>query len=549
VRLRARLLSAWPFVGIPAVALLAYLPVLSAGFVFDDVPLVQHNSLLRGPLSAIWIGGEGPDYWPLSMSAFWVEWRLWGDAPAGYHASNLALHILASLLLWRVLRALRVPGAPVAALLFAVHPVAVESVAWISELKNTLSALPFLATAIAWNRFDEERRWRSLALAALLFAAALLAKTSVAPLPLVLLGVCFVRRGRIERRDLEGVAPLAALALAAGLTTLWFQQHVAVAHGWSPERGVLERLGMASRALAFYVETAYLPTRLAFVHPPWPSTPWSFLPVAGLAAVAGVLWRFRRTGGRAPLLALGYQTLMLLPILGLIEIAYFRIGPVSNHLQYLALLGPVALAGFALERLGERSRPAGAVATVVLVVALGWVTEGRARAFEDELTLWQEAARRSPESPLAHRELAIALAERGRGPEALAELETMARVASDPAERHHARALWLLASGRAVEAVAEGEQAVRLRPDPAFRRDLGVALVKSGRWAEAVQVLDPLVRAEPDVADPWYWLGVALAGSGRLPEAAQALRQACRLSPGDPAMRAALDAVLARSGP
>lgn len=546
MRLRQTLVAAWPAAAMVAAAVAAYLPALGAGFVFDDVPLLLRGSLPQGPLAAIWLGREGPDYWPLTMTTFWLEWRLWGEAAAGYHAVNLALHAAAALLLWRTLRAFQVPGAPLAGLVFAVHPVAVESVAWISERKNTLSAVLFLGTALAWNRFDLERRGRQLALATFLFAAALLAKVSVAPLPAVLLGACLLRRGRVERRDLAALAPLAALALAAGLVTLWFQHHVATGYGWLPDRDALERVGRAVRALAFYVRSAYLPVGLSFAHPEWPAAATSFLPAAAVAAIAAVLWAARRSWGRAPLVALGYQALMVLPVLGLVEIAWFRIGPVSNHLQYLALMGPAALAGLALDRLASRWRVPGAAAAALLVLALGVATAARARAFEDELTLWQAAVRAAPESTIARRELAIALAGRGRGREALAELEAMASVARDPAEKHHARALWLLAAGRAAEAAAEAEQAVRLRPDPAFRRDHGVALVKAGRWEEAVAVLEPLARAELEAADPRYWLGLALAGAGRLPEAAQALREACRLAPGDAAAREALAEVLAR---
>jgi Flp pilus assembly protein TadD len=547
VRLRQTLLTAWPAAAIAAAAVAAYLPALGAGFVFDDVPLLLRGGQVQGPLSAIWLGRGGPDYWPFTMTTFWVEWRLWGEAAAGYHATNVAMHAGAAILLWRLLRALQVPGAPVAGLVFAVHPVAVESVAWIAERKNTLSAVLFLGAALAWNRFDLERRVRPLALATLLFAAALLAKVSVAPLPLVLLGVCAVRRGRLERRDLLGVVPLLALALVAGLVTLWFQRHVATGYGWSPDRDLLDRVGRAARALAFYVRTAYLPAGLSFVYPEWPPTVASFLPAVAVSAVGLVLWAARGSWGRAPLLALGYQALMLLPVLGLVEIAWFRIGPVSNHLQYLALMAPAALAGLALARLASRRRVLGSTAAAMLAAGLGVATASRARAFEDELTLWQAAVRGSPESTVARRELAIALAERGRGQEALAELEAMATVARDPAGRHHARALWLLASGRAAEAAREAEQAVRLSPDPAFRRDLGVALVKAGRWEDAVAALEPLVRAEPQAADPRYWLGLALAGAGRLPEATQALREACRLAPGDPEMQEALAAVLERS--
>jgi protein O-mannosyl-transferase len=548
VPLPRRLAALWPAAAISAAAVLAYLPALTAGFVFDDVPLILHGDLVHGPLSAIWLGREGPDYWPLTLSTFWVEWRLFGEAAVGYHAVNLALHVGAALLLWRVLRALSVAGAPLAGLLFAVHPVAAESVAWISELKNTLSAVLFLGTVLAWDRFDRGRRTRHLAAALALFAAALLAKTSAAPLPLVLLGITVARRGRLTRRDLLVAAPFLALAVLAGATTIWFQGHAAVGYGWVPQREALERLGRAGRALAFYVETGYLPVRLAFARAEWPTGVLSYAPLAAVCVIAAALGRTWRTFGRGPLLALGYQALMVLPVVGLVEIAWFRIGPVADHLQYLALFGPVSLGAFGLARLADSQRGLFTALSVGLVLTLAGATAARARTFEDELSLWRAAVRDDPRSTVAHRELAVALAERGRGPEALAELRAMAAAAEDPAERHHATALWLLASGRPEEAAREASEAVRLKADPTYRRDLAVALVKAGRPAEAVAVLEPLVRLEPQAADPRYWLGLALAESGRLPEAVRALELACRLAPTDPSMRAALEDVTARLG-
>ncbi len=531
-----------------AAAVASYLPAFRAGFVFDDHLFFEWTGAVRGPLSGIWLTADSPDYWPLTSTSFWAEWRLFGPNPAGYHATNVALHAVAAILLWRVLRALRVPGAWLGGLLFAVHPVAVESVAWISERKNTLSGVLFLAALLAWLAAEEEGRARAYAASLALFALALLAKTSVVTMPPLLVALTLVRRGRLDRRDLLRVAPFFGLALAAGAATLWFQRHNAMELLWLPRRGPLERIAGAAWALLFYVQKGLVPVGLASVHAPWPVAPPSplfYVPLAVVLAGAAVLWRLRAGGARPVVLALGYQALMVLPVLGLVDIAYFDVGPVSNHLQYLALMGPAALGGAALASLGPgRAAAAGAALAAVLAAT----TFQRATAFEDDLTFWQRAARDAPGSAYARKALATKLASAGRREEAMRELEELARVARDPATRHHARSFWLLFQGRSAEAIEEAREAARLLPSPDLRRHLALQLAVTGRTGEAVSILEPLVREWPRDADYRYWLGRALAGEGRLAEAAAQLREACRLDPDDAAGRAALAEVLARLG-
>ncbi|HSN93317.1 MAG TPA: tetratricopeptide repeat protein [Anaeromyxobacteraceae bacterium] len=543
--LRGRLRPA----GIAGAAIAAYLPALRGGFVYDDHLFFEWTRTLRGPLWRIWADASSPDYWPLTLTTFWAEWRLWGPEPSGYHAVNVALHAVAAVLLWRVLLRLRIPGAWLGGLLFAVHPVAVESVAWISERKNVLSGALFLVALLAWLRFDEEGRARDRVLSLAAFALALLAKTSVVMLPPLLLALAWVRRGRLERRDWARAAPFFALALAAGLVTLWFQWQNAMALLWLPPRGPLERLSGAAWALGFYVEKAFLPVGLSFVHPGWPVPPASplfHLPALLLAAAAAAAWRLRRTRGRPVILAVGFQALMLLPVLGFVEIAYFDVAPVSNHLGYLALMGPCALGGAGLARAaGVRpavTRPALAAILLGLVAS----TFSRATAFEDELSLWERAVRDEPGSAYARGKLAVELADRGRREEALFQLREMARVARDPSVREFALSYWHLYQGRGDEAVAHAREALRWRDSPDLRRHLALQLVVTGRSAEAVGILAALVERWPQDADYRLWLGRALAAEGRLEEARQELAAAMELPPGDARVEALLRQAAAR---
>jgi protein O-mannosyl-transferase len=536
-------------------------PALGAGFVFDDHGLVAGSAIVRGPLSSIWLGTDAPDYLPLTWTTFWLEWRLWGDAPAAYHALNLGLHAAAAVLLWRVLRSLGVPGAWLAAVLFAIHPVAVDSVVWISERKNTLSAVLFLASIAAWLRAEErvERgdgfAWTSLRTASLLlFAAAALAKSSVVMLPLVLLGIALWRRGALRRRDGALTLPFFAVALLAGLTTWWLQRSNAIGDAPMPVRDAGERLGGAGWALLSYAQKSLLPVGVAFVYPDWPVSPASpafYLPLAAVGAAAFVLWRLRgRPWARAVRYGMGYHALMVLPVLGLVDMSYLRIGPVSNHLQYLALMGPAALAAAALARAGAEARRPGPIAVAVVAVALlGIVSFGRARTFASDLTLWQAAVSDSPGNAFAHKQLAATLGSLGRGAEALDQIEAFGRTTRDAAEGHRARSVRFAFLGRYDEAVAEAREAERLRPDPEFRRDLGRRLVTVGRAGEAIELLEPLVRGAPENVEDRYWLGVALAQAGRGADAAEVLREAARLAPGDEQIAAALASVLGSAPP
>ncbi len=540
--------TAWLALAIGFAALAAYLPALWGGFVFDDHLLIEDNELLRGPLWAIWRSRDSPDYWPLTMTAFWLQWHLWGAATAGYHVVNLALHIGTALLLWRVLRELSVPGAWLAGLLFAVHPVAVESVAWISEQKNTFSAALFLGAVLVWLRPDPIRPRRTAVAALLLFALALLAKASVVMLPFVLLGTALYRRGKLQRADWIATAPFFSLALIAGAVNVWFQRQNAMAGGWSVSRGALERAGRSGWALASYLQKALVPVRLAFAYPEWPvdaGSPLFYLPLAAALLAVVALWRMR---ARALSFAFGYHALMVLPVLGFVEIAYFNVAPVADHLQYLALMGPAALVAAALSSASTRWRPAARLASAGLVIAFGASTASRAAALDSDLSLWSAAVRDAPGSGYAHLQLSTVLFEEKRVSEALEHLDATAQLARAPGDAHRYRALWLIQSGRPAEAIAEAITALGEGRDPELRRDAAYVLIVAGSSEAAVPVLQALVKEAPASSDYSYWLAAALSRQGRFPEAVEVLRAFCRRRPGNSNMEQATAFLLTRLG-
>jgi MYXO-CTERM domain-containing protein len=478
---------------IAAAAIAAHAPALPGGFVFDDHYLVLGGEApIQGSLADAWLRTDAPDYLPVTWTVLWIAWRLWGADPLGYHLLGLLLHAATALLAWRALRGLALPGAGLAAALFAVHPVAVESVAWISELKNTVSGALFFGAALAWLRFDGSRDRRTLLAAAALLAAAVLAKPSAVVLPAALLAVPLLRRGRITRRDLLALAPLLAVALVGGLLAVWFQHRHAMEGMALRPRGPAERIGGAAWALGSYLLDAFAPVRLAFLPPEWPvgpSSAWFYAPLALLVAAAIALWRRRAAWGGPVGIALGYHLAVVLPVLGLVDMAWLAFAPVSNHLQYLALVGPAALAAAALDRLRRRHAGAAAALAAALLLALAGLAFRRALAFESDATLWRAAVRDAPGSAMARYQLAMQLLREGDQPGAVRELEAMASVARDPALRHRARCLFALFTQRYAQAAAEAVEAARLWPDPWFGGEVARQLLRAGREVEAAAVL------------------------------------------------------------
>jgi hypothetical protein len=252
-----------------AITFLAYLPAMRGGFIWNDDTFLTRNPLIKTPdgLRRLWFTTDPPDYFPLTSTSLWLEWRLWGMNPAGYHVVNVLLHAVSAVLLWRVLKRLNAPGAWLAGLIFAVHPVNVESVAWITERKNTLAMVLYMASLLAYLKFDEDGAPRTYALALGLFLLALLAKTSVIMLPAVLLLCAWWRRGGIERKDILRAIPFAALSGALALVTVWYQYHRAIAAEVVRTDGFLARTAGAGWAAWFYLYKALLPAKLCFVYP------------------------------------------------------------------------------------------------------------------------------------------------------------------------------------------------------------------------------------------------------------------------------------------
>jgi protein O-mannosyl-transferase len=533
-------------------------PAWRGAWLWDDVTEITGNPLLRNGagLWRIWFSPPGPDYLPLKSTLEWLQWHWWGDAPAGYHLTSLGLHLLSAVLVWRLLNRLGIRFAWLGGLLFAVHPLVVESVAWVAEQKNTLS-LPFLLlAACAYVDWDREGRRRAYLGALLWFVGAMLCKTSVVMFPVVLLLYGWWRRGAVTRRDLWTSLPFFAVAAALGVVGLWFQQRHAIGAASIPVGGVLSRLAVAGPAILFYLGKFLAPVALLPIYPRWPVAPpapallLAWLP---LAAVLGWAWVRRAAWGRHVLLGAGWFLVNLVPVLGFVTISYFRITWVADHFVYLPLVGLAGLAaagaGRLAARLPLRLRPYAGGAAVVLVAALAWQGRAYAAIFRDEETFWSYTVRHNPAAWMAQNNLGNVLARGGRPAEALPYFVAALALRPDYPEAHNNYGNALFATGRTAEAVAQHEAALRLEPDYAEAHfNLAAELCQQGRFAEAIPHFEAGLRRLPDFPEAHNNLGRALLQTGQVAAAAAQFEAAVRQRPDDPLARNNLGNVLGQLG-
>lgn len=576
------------------IVLLAYTNVFRAGYIWDDEFMLSENPLIKAPngLVSIWFSTQPADYFPLTLTSFWVEWRLWGANPGGYHVVNVVLHALGAILFWRVLRRLLVPGAWTAAAIFALHPVCVASVAWIAERKNTLSLFFFLSTILFWLRCQGEpsfppakksklfNRWYWLSFASLLLA--LLSKTSVVMLPLVLLLLAWWKRGRASKEDVLRSIPFFGLSLLLGLVTVWFQTHRAMGEsaGLAGELG--ERILGGTWALWFYLAKCFLPIHLSMIYPRWAINPHDFLtylPGVAWVGLMGLLWWKQESWGRGGLFILTYFTLMLLPVLGIFKMYFLVYSRVADHWQYLALLGLVAftvgsVAQWAQKRLKKQFR---FVAASAAIFGLGLLTRQQAEMYVNAETLWRDTLRKNPGAWIADNNLGVALekkgeiqqamfhyrealrkcgelketfprgmalpgkadahynvaknlAQQGKVGEAIYQYEESLNADPGYTKAHNNLAVILEDQGKLDEAIAHYAEAVRLAPGYAIaQNNLCHSLLKKGKAADALPCGWEALRVNPDFAEAHYNVANALVALGKFPEAHSHFTSALRL--------------------
>ena len=543
-----------PMVRLVALVLLtflAYLPALRAGYIWDDDAYVTENVLLHDAhgLSRIWFDiGATPQYYPLTFTSFWLEYQAWGLKPAGYHVVNVALHAAGAVLLVGVLLRLGVRGAWVAGFVFALHPVMVESVAWITERKNTLSLALALGSLLCFlqSRWIEpgestQRRW--LTGGAVLYGLALLSKTVVAPLPLVLILIGYAKFGRVPKRVMLGVLPLLTVGASMGLLTAGIERTSVGASGGEfryadtliGEAGY--RTIVAGRAVLFYVSKLVVPYPLVFNYPRWEIdvgsvTQW-LAPMTVLGLTVG-LFVARERLGRWPVVVWVTYCGLLFPALGFVNVFPHLYSWVADHFQYHAAPVFCGVMGVLFTRIPRAV--ASSLGVLGLVVLTG-LTYAQAGHYKDVETIWRHTRLHNPRSWLA--DTALGTIEASRGQYDVAEMRFNRSIKWMKAQYRGQKdagfglpyyQLGVIAEARDDPALAERQYRAAIDLDPSHgpaRHNLAVLLLVSGRvdeaeaqWTEATQA--PAMRfnadlprragmalqqlGHPDRADKWFKL-------------------------------------------
>jgi tetratricopeptide (TPR) repeat protein len=572
----------------------AYIPAIRGDFIWDDDSYVTKNQTLHSAegLRRIWFEvGATPQYYPLVFTTFWTEYHLWGLSPVGYHLVNILLHGLSAILVWKLLLQLEIPGAGLAAFIFALHPVHVESVAWITERKNVLSGFFYLAAMSAFLRFSPmndadkpQPKWYVASL--LLFVAALLSKTVTASLPAALLLIYWFKLGRLRVREIVAVLPMLVLGLLAGSLTAYVEKHFVGTKYLTFDYSAMDRILIAGHVIWFYAAKLVIPAPLIFIYPRWQINAASLVhylfPLCAIASLC-VVFFMRKKWGRGPLVAALFFGGTLFPALGFINVFPMRYSFVADHFQYLASLGLIVLIAACITR--SLPAPIGKPLVIILPLILAVLTFRQCFVYADLETLWRDTLVKNPSATMARNNLGAIFRKRGKLDEAekcyrecLADplcldradiLFNMATLANDRGDIPHTidyckqaiaerpsfpKALTNLGGilhnqGHVQEAIPYLERAVQSNPGYLLaRNNFGNALLSVGRTSEAIEQLEAAIRLEPEFAEAHYNLGNAYASQNRNNEATAQYETAIKLKPQYVEARINLAGLLQKAG-
>jgi tetratricopeptide (TPR) repeat protein len=530
--------------------ILTYLPVWHAGYIWDDDLVVTANPVIIGPLGLkeIWTTSAA-DICPLTLTTFWLEHALWGLAPLPYHLVNVLLHGACAVLLWRVLRSLQIPGAWLGAALWALHPVMVESVAWITEMKNTESGVFFLLSIlffVKWLRAKDLKQrsgsnW-NYGLTLVFAALAMASKSSTVVLPVVLCLCAWWMEGRWQWRNLMKVGPIFLMSIAAGVVSIATQGFPLGAQT-DPQwvRSWPERLVTAGDAVWFYLGKLIWPHPLITIYPRWEidAGQWtSYLPLLAVIVVLFVLWLKRESWSRPWFVAFAYFLAAVLPVLGLVTMSFSGHSFVADHFQYLAAMGPLALVGAGMSRLADFVIPGRfwlqSTLCVAVALILGLLSWQRAWVYESEETLWTDTLAQNPKCWAGYNDLGTALLQKGQADEAIAQYQKALEINPHDAGIYYNFGNALAQKGLPNEAIAQFQKALGIDPNLAnAHNNLGNALLQEGRVDEAMAQFQKALEIKPTYAEAHNNLGNALARKGQMDEAMAQFQKALKINPDD----------------
>ena len=528
-----------------AIAVVVYLAVLHAGFIWDDNEHLTGNPCIVGPLGFkdIWTASQSY-YYPLVLTSFWILHKFVDLNPLPYHLLTVFMHAGSAVLLWRLLQRLGVKAAWLGAALWALHPVMVQSVAWITELKNTQSCFLYLLSILFFLKASDvdealhQRRWR-FAISLLFFAMAITSKSATVMLPVVL-GLClWWRNGRVSRRDLVQLLPFFLISVVASAWTIWEQKFHSGALGVEWSQTLPERFAIAGWDIWFYLGKLIWPSGLSFFYPQWKIDTGklsTFLPLVGAIGGLFFLW-YARNGRLRPLfVAAFYFVVSLFPVLGFFNVYFFRFSFVSDHFQYLAAMGPLALAATGIAELGQSIAKGKSwlqsVLGGALLLILGILSWHQANYYTDAETLYRMSIDRNPKSWVAYTNLGAVFLQRRQLDEAISYCQRALEIKPDAPETQYNLGNCFLAKGDFALAIGPYRTALRTEPgNVRTHNNLAACLAGIGRIEQALEEWREAIRVDPNFAESHFNLGYVLMQVGHRDEAAKQLIEAIRLKP------------------
>jgi hypothetical protein len=547
----------WPAAWLRALLIIAagafaLWPVLDSPWYGDDDLYILNNPLMSDPfrLREAWFGpGTFIEYYPLSETVQWLQWQAWGDQPIKYHATNLALHLASALLVWWLLAKFRLRFAWVGGLIFAVHPLFVDTIAAANELKNTLSLPPFLLAMGFYLDFEKSGKPIYYRFAVALFLVAMLCKITMAFFPGVILLYAWWKRGRITMDDMGRAVPFLGISLVLmGLTLHAGDIYAATIHYESPAPihlgGLFNRLALAGLSLAFYIGRAFFPLDPLPLYPLWkidPLTPWLFLPLLLVAAIVALCWSRRSSWGRPILFALGFFVLGLAPFLGLNQTSYMAMTWTSDHFLYIPILAPIALAMAGLDlwaqRVSARVQPLIMAGVGVMAGLLVFQTWSYSRLFPEPEKLWAYDEQFNPDSWFPPFRIGALAYGRNQMPEAAAYLHRSTQLNPDFWSAQFYAGLSLCNTGHFDEGIEALRQSIRLRPyDFSAHFYLGMAMLHVNNLDEAITEFKAALRARSDSVEVEGALSSTLLKAGRYDEALGHVEHALLVAPNNEAL-------------
>jgi protein O-mannosyl-transferase len=520
----------------------AYQPAWNGSPIWDDDHHITKPELrsING-LERIWTQlGATQQYYPLMHSIFWLEYHLWGGSTLGYHLVNILLHFISALLLVCILRRLEIPCTWFIAAIFALHPVQVESVAWISELKNTLSGFFFFSAILAYLKFDSRRKRKFYVFAIGLFILGLISKSVIAVLPVSLLIIFWWKRGKIDlKRDALPLLPFFVVGIAYGLFTSWVERKFIGAEGSAFAFTIIDRCLIAGRATWFYLSKIFYPVNLIFIYPRWNVSPviwWQYLfPVATLT-LAYVLWKLRELS-RAPFAAYLFFMAMLFPMLGFFNIYPFRFSFVADHFLYLACIGPIVLVSAGIEStidlINKKKMPfTKPIIYGITLLILCVFTRKQCEMYTDAETLFKTVIKMNPACWMAYNNLGNIYTMNGAMDKAVANYQKALEIKPEYSEAQYNFGNALLKIGRTDEAIFHYRKSLEIKSDFAEAwNNLGNALLKTGQINEAKACYEKALSINQNYVDAHTNIGVLLVKTGQNDEAIAHYQKALDINP------------------